>query len=43
MEFGLLQQNTMIGVFYVGLGKEGKNLIMNIFVNRPFIIMMDIK
>lgn len=43
MEFGLLQQNTMIGVFYVGLGKEGKNLIMNIFVNRPFLIMMDRK
>lgn len=43
MEFGLLRQNTVIGVFYVGLWKEGKNLIMNIFVNRPFIIVMDIK
>lgn len=43
MKFGLLQQNTMIGVFYVGLEKEGKNFIMNITVNRPLIIMMDIK
>lgn len=43
MEFGLLQQKTMIGVFYVGLGEESKNFIMNIFVNRPLIIMMDMK
>lgn len=42
MEFCLLQQNTMIGVFFVGLGKEGKNFIINIFVNRSLIIMMDI-
>lgn len=45
MEFGLLQQNTMNriqGVFFVGLGKEGKNFIINIFVNRSLIIMMDI-
>lgn len=43
MEFGLLQQNTMIGVLYAGLGKEGKTFILNIFVNRPLIIMMNMK
>lgn len=34
MEFRLLQQNTVIGVFDVGLRKEGKNFIMDIFANR---------